>query len=123
MMSMIKKKILAKTEGRSDMKTTKSTMKYDITLTQETRNGMHLLAAKLDMSFSNVVVMALDSLLRQKLSRADFSTLDDEEFVNRAIGEAVNNNAGGAGYDAEVNPVPKNKRFYFVKGCYEGYMD
>jgi len=101
----------------------KKPMEYKIVLGQVERNGMHLLVARWDVSFSNVITLALDAFLRQKLNRSDYKCLTEDDITNQLIGETINANRGVFGYDAEVNPIPKAKRHYFVPGCYEGMME
>jgi hypothetical protein len=100
----------------------KNPMEYKIELGQVERNGMYLLAAKWDISFNAVVVLALDAFLRVKLNKRDYEALDEDDFTNQLIGEWINANRGGWGYDAEVNPVPKDKRHYFIPIDYEEKM-
>ena len=95
---------------------------YVIKLGQIERNGMHLLAARWDVSFSNVVTLALDAFLRQKLSKRDYEALSEDDFTNQMIGEAVNANRNVFGYDAEVNPIPKDKQHYMIPIEYEDMM-
>jgi hypothetical protein len=101
----------------------KKPMGYRIVLGQVERNGMHLLAAKWDVSFSNVVTLALDAFLRQKLNKRDYEALTEDDFTNQLIGETINANRGVVGYDAEMNPIPKAKKHYFVPDSYEDMME
>jgi hypothetical protein len=87
---------------------------YKIKLGHMERNGMHLLAARWDMSFSNVVTLALDAFLREKLGKRDYEALSEDDFTNQLIGETINANSGKWGYDPEANDVPKDKKHYFV---------
>jgi hypothetical protein len=70
-----------------------------------------------------VVTLALDAFLRQKLSKDDYEALTENDSANQLIGESINRNRGVFGYDAEVNPIPKDKKHYFVPGCYEDVME
>ena len=52
----------------------KSNLKeYEIKLGQVTNNGMHLIAAKLDLNFNQVITLALDDYLRKKLRTGDYN--------------------------------------------------
>ena len=95
---------------------------YKIELTQVERNGMHLLAARYDTTFDTVVTMALDAFLRQKLNKRDYETLEEDDLTNQRIGEWINANRGGFGYDPEVNPAPRDKRHYFIPIAYDDVM-
>lgn len=99
----------------------KTQVMYEIKISEAERNGMHLLAARLDMSFSNVVNLALDAYLRQKLTKQEYELLRDLDFVNQRIGEAVNGNRGIFGYEPSVNPVPSSKKHYFIQ--YEDFYE
>lgn len=101
----------------------KPNSEYKIQLGQVERNGMHLLAARWDVTFSNVVTLALDTFLRQKLSKRDYEILTEDMFTNQAICESINANRGGWGYDPEVNPIPADKRQYLIPGCPEGVFE
>jgi hypothetical protein len=73
------------------------------------------MCAKLDMSFSQVVTLALDDFLRCKLGKGEYNSLDDDEYVNHLIGEAINANRGVFGYDSIMNPIPKSMRHLLLK--------
>lgn len=88
---------------------------YKITLGQIENNGMHLISAKLDLSFNQVITLALNDYLRNKLNKREFEALEDNHFCNQLIGETVNANRNVFGYDPEVNDIPQNKKHLLVK--------
>jgi hypothetical protein len=88
---------------------------YKIKLGQIERNGLHLLAAQLDLTFNQVVTLALNDFLRRKLRTGVFNALDDDRYINRLIGETVNANRGIWGYDPEINDIPGDKKWLLLK--------
>lgn len=110
-------------EGQSDMKTTKPTMTYEILLPLRERNGMHLLAARWNMTFSNVVTVALDELLRLKLSMGNLTMLSDSDDTNQLIGETLCRDLGLKYYCENDNPISKDKKHYFVPNDNEDKME
>jgi hypothetical protein len=98
-------------------------VKYDIRLGQVHRNGLHLLCARLGMNYSQIVTLALDDYLRKKLKHGEYSGLDDDEYTNHLIGETINANRGVFGYDAEMNPIPNDKKHLLIKNRYEESLE
>jgi hypothetical protein len=88
---------------------------YKITLGQVENNGLHLLSAKLDLSFNQVVTLALNDYLRNKLNKREFEALDDNNFSNQLIGETINANRNIFGYDPQYNDIPQEKKYLLIK--------
>ena len=88
---------------------------YNIKIGLVQRNGLHLMCARLDMDFSQVVTLAVDDYLRNKLTKGEYNSLDDIDYTNHLIGETINGNRGVWGYDAEMNPIPMDKRHLLLK--------
>ena len=84
--------------------------KYTIVLGQVEHNGLHLLAAKFNMDYDQIITMALNDYLRKKLKTGEFNNLNDDDYTNHLIGETINANRNVWGYDSEVNDVPKDKK-------------
>ena len=89
--------------------------KYFITLGQVENNGLHLISAKLDFDFSQVIRLALNEYLRKNLKKFEFNALDDNEYINHLIGETINANRNVFGYDPEMNDIPDDKKHLLVK--------
>ena len=87
---------------------------YEIELGQVTNNGLHLLAAKWDMTFNQIVTLALDSYLRSKLKSREYSALDDNDTANQLIGETVNANRNVWGYSPDFNDIPEDKKYLLL---------
>jgi hypothetical protein len=88
---------------------------YKITLGQVENNGLHLLSAKLDLSFNQVVTIALNDFLRRKLKTREFNALEDNHFINHLIGETINANRNIFGYDPQYNDIPQEKKYLLIK--------
>ena len=88
---------------------------YKITLGQVENNGLHLISAKMDLSFNQVITLALNDYLRNKLNNREFNALDDNHFSNQLIGETINANRNIFGYDPEINDIPQDKKHILVK--------
>jgi len=96
---------------------------YKVELGQVTNNGLHLLAAKLDMNFNQIITLALDDYLRKKLKQREYNALDDNENTNYLIGETINANRNVYGYDPEMNDIPDNKKHLLLKEDYEHFLE
>ena len=88
---------------------------YKITLGQVGKNGLHLISAKLDLSFNQVITLALNKYLKQNLKSREFNALDDNDFTNHLIGETINANRNVWGYDPELNDIPDDKKHLLIK--------
>ena len=95
---------------------------YKIILGQVENNGLHLIAAKMDINFNQVITLALNDYLRKKLKNREFNALDDNDFTNHLIGETVNANRGIWGYDPEINDIPEDKKWLLLKNVYTGIL-
>jgi hypothetical protein len=91
-------------------------MKKSILLGQVENNGLHLIAAQMDLSFNQVIALALNDYLRKKLKSSMFNALDDDEYIQHMIGETINANRGVFGYDPEINDIPDDKKYLLIKG-------
>jgi hypothetical protein len=96
---------------------------YKIKLGQVTNNGLHLIAAQLDMNFNQIITLALDDYLRKKLKTREYNALDDNDYTTHMIGETINANRGVFGYDPEINDIPDDKKYLLIKETYDDYME
>jgi hypothetical protein len=92
---------------------------YHVRLPCRERNGMHILAARLNMSFDQIITLALKELIGREVRGRDRDGLDDDRFCNQLVGEYVNRNRGGWGYDSVVNDIPDEMKFLFVESDYD----
>ena len=91
---------------------------YKVVLGQVENNGLHLIAAMRDLSFNQVLTLALNDYLCKHLKTGVFNGLDDDEYIQHKIGETINANRGIWGYDPEINDIPEDKKWLLLKNVY-----
>ena len=111
-------------EGFSDNEKPVPIKEYKITLPLVQRNGLHVMAARWNMSFSQVVTIALEELLRMKMSMGNYTMLNDSTLANDLIGESICRDIGLKQYWSRKQ-IPADKLWYFLEddsksGNYQG---
>jgi len=110
-------------EGFSETEKPVPLKEYKITLPLVQRNGLHVLAARLNMSFSQVVTIALERMLRLDMSQGNYTMLSDSTLTDDLIGQAICRDMGVREYWSREKQIPNDRLWLFVQSKEEDEIE